>query len=112
MTEHIAAAEHALRERARSASGKEKARAKRHAEVLAQIQREFRERPLSEGAIARPELVDALLDGTDALRLKADGERQAAARAPEDSPQHTEREDRACEYERQADAILELDRDL
>jgi hypothetical protein len=109
MLDHINAAEHALRWRAEETEGEEeRARFAWHAEVLAQVQRDFEERPLSEGAIAQRELVDALLDGTDALRLQADAERQAACVSPE--PAH--REARAAELEGKADAILELDREL
>lgn len=63
--------------------------------------------PLSECAVARRELVDALLDGTDALRLQADAERQAVSKS-----RRADREAKADELERSADAILELDRDL
>jgi hypothetical protein len=74
LQDHLAAAERALREVARAASSKaEEAGAERHADVVAQIQREFRGRPLSEGSVGSGEAVDALLAGTDALRLKADG---------------------------------------
>jgi hypothetical protein len=69
---HLAAAEGALRQIARtSESGGERSTAARHADVVAQIQRDFQGRPLSEGAVTSAELVDALLAGTDALRLQA-----------------------------------------
>lgn len=89
--EHVHAAERALREQARKSRGGERARFDRHAAVLAQVQRDFQERPLSEGALAQRELVDALLDGTDALRLKADAERRAQreARPPSWSARRT-----------------------
>ena len=113
LQDHLAAAERALREAARAACSKaEEARAERHADVVAQIQREFRERPLSEGAVGSSEAVDALLAGTEALRLKADDERQGAARAPSGSRRGAEREASAAEYDRQADQILELDREI
>ena len=90
----------------------DRAKAQRHADVVAQIQRDFRGRPLSEGAVTSAEAVDALLAGTDALRSQADEERQAALRAPADHRWRAEREASANEYERQADLILELDREI
>lgn len=108
MLEHVKAAEAALRQRARRAGRTDKARLEHQAELLSQIQRDFRDRPLSEGAIARRELVDALLGGTDALRLQADAERQAASKGRN----RAEHEAKADELEQHADAILELDRDL
>ena len=106
--ERIAAAEHALREFAQAAQGCEKARSERHADILARIQRESQGSPLRTRAIQSPELVDALLDGTDALRWKADGERQSVA----DNGEFALREARAAAYEAQADAILQLDRKI
>jgi hypothetical protein len=90
----------------------DRAKAQRQADVVAQIQRDFRGRPLSEGAVTSAEAVDALLAGTDALRSQADEERQAALRAPADHRWRAEREASASEYERQADLILELDREI
>lgn len=105
-TNHFTAAEHALREFAQVSHGKAGERAARSATVLAWMAQLSDGRPVSEGATARSELVDALLDGADALRWKAGQERQAAVPA---SRQQSEREARAAEYERYADAILELD---
>jgi hypothetical protein len=108
----IAAAEHALREFAREARGPEKDRSERHADVLARAQRDFYGSPLRTGALESPELVDALLDGTDALRWKADVERQGVPAGVPDSREWAQREARAAEYEAQADAILQLDRQI
>jgi hypothetical protein len=110
--ERIAAAEHALREFARAAGGTEKARSERHADILARILRESHGSPLRLRALESPELVDALLDGTDALRWKADGERQSVERAAADSHEFAQREARAAAYEAHADAILHLDREI
>jgi hypothetical protein len=113
LQDHLAGAESALRQVARAAEsdGQRKA-ATLHADVVARIRRDFRGRPLSEGAVSSKELVDALLAGTDALRSQADGERQVAARTREDVRRRAERESRAAEFDHQADLILELDRDI
>lgn len=110
--ERIAAAEHALREFAQTAGDSEKARSERHADVLARTVREGQGSPLRTHAIENPELVEALLDGTDALRWKADGERQSVERAAEDGQESARREARAAAYEAHADAILHLDREI
>ena len=110
---HLAAAEGALRRIARtSRCGGERSTAERHADVVAQIQRDFQGRQLSEGAVTSAELVDALLAGTDALRLQADGKRQGAAHATDDPQQRAKRLAKAAEYDRYGDEILELDRDI
>lgn len=109
-TTHLTAAEQALREFAYVSRGQARERAERSAAILAWMARASEGRPLSEGATARSELVDALLEGTDALRWKADQERQGIA-AP-GARQGCEREARAAEYEGHADAILELDREI
>lgn len=109
-TNHLTAAEHALREFAYVSRGRARERAERSAVILAWMARASEGRPLSEGATARSELVDALLEGTDALRWKADQERQGIAAPGAREP--SERETRAAEYERHADAILELDREI
>lgn len=110
---HLAAAGGALRQIARtSGSGGGRSTAERHADVVAQIQRDFQGRPLSEGAVTSAELVDALLAGTDALRLQADGQRQGAVHATRDPHQRAERSAKAAEYDRYADEILGLDRDI
>jgi hypothetical protein len=93
-------------------SEEERAKFRRYEDVVARIRRDFGDRPLSEGAVGSTEAVDALLAGTDALRSQADAERQAAARAHGDHRQCAEREARASQYERQADLILELDREI
>lgn len=108
--ERISAAEHALREFARAAGGPERARSEKHAETLARVQREFYGTPLRAGALESPELVEALLDGTDALRWKADRERQSVAASGADCSERAQREARAAAYEAHADAILHLDR--
>jgi hypothetical protein len=110
--ERIAAAEHALREFARVAGGTEKARSERHADILARILRESHGSPLRHRALESPEVVDALLDGTDALRWKADGERQSVERAAADGQDTAQREAKAARYEAHADAILHLDREI
>lgn len=109
-TNHLTAAERALREFAHVSRGQTRERAQRSATILAWMARASEGRPLSEGATARSELVDALLEGTDALRWKADQERRGIT-AP-GARHQGEREARAAEYERHADAILELDREL
>lgn len=105
-TAHLAAAERALREFARVSHGKAQRRAERSAAVLAWMASPSDGRPLSEGAVARSELVDALLDGADALWWKADQERQAAFGQRWDAGKQQEGEARASEYERYAEAIL------
>lgn len=110
--ERIAAAEHALREFAQGAGGIQKARSERHADILARILRECHGSPLRPRAVESPEVVDALLDGTDALRWKADRERQSVERAAADSQECARREARAAAYEAHADAILHLDREI
>lgn len=110
--ERIAAAEHALREFAQTAGGHDRARSERHADILARILRDGQGSPLRVRALQSPELVDALLDGTDALRWKADGERQSVERAAVDSLESARREARAAAYEAHADAILHLDREI
>ena len=103
----LAAAEAALRRAARGAESDQD-----RAEIVARVRRDFQGRPLSEGAVRSRGAVDAVPAGTDALRSQADDECQAAARAPGDHRRRAEREARASEYERQADLILELDRDI
>jgi hypothetical protein len=110
--ERIAAAEDALREFAQAAGGSEKARSERHADILAGVLRDGQGSPLRTRALESPELVDALLDATDALRWKADGERQRVERAAVDSQESARREARAAAYEAHAAAILHLDRKI
>ena len=106
-TTHLAAAERALREFARVSHGKAQERAERSAGVLARMASDSGGGPLGEGATARSELADALLDGADALWWKADQERQAAFGQRWDAAKQRKGEARASEYERHADAILE-----
>lgn len=105
-TTHLEAAERALREFARVSHGKAQGRAERSAAVLAWMASPPDGRPLGEGALARSEVVDALLDGADALWWKADQERQAAFGQRRDAGRQQEGEARASEYERHAEAIL------